>query len=89
MKHRRVGQSGLKVSEIAYGNWISYSEGAAEQMVRAALEHGITTFDTADIYGGTRAEAILGTVLSEVPRESVEICTKVCAPQALAPITAA
>ncbi len=80
MKHRRVGQSGLKVSEIAYGNWISYSEGAAEQMVRAALEHGITTFDTADIYGGTRAEAILGTVLSEVPRESVEICTKVCAP---------
>lgn len=79
MKHRRVGQSGLKVSEIAYGSWISYSEEAAEKIARTALEHGITTFDTADVYGGSRAEAILGNVLSEAPRESVEICTKVCA----------
>jgi aryl-alcohol dehydrogenase-like predicted oxidoreductase len=77
MEHRRLGKSGLKVSEIAYGSWISYTEGAATEAARAALEHGITTFDTADVYGGTRAEVVLGHVLKDVRRESVEICTKV------------
>ncbi|MFD5559886.1 aldo/keto reductase family protein [Kitasatospora griseola] len=80
MKHRSLGRSGLKVSEIAYGSWISYTEGSAERIAREALEQGITTFDTADVYGGTRAEVVLGRALANVRRESVEISTKVFSP---------
>jgi aryl-alcohol dehydrogenase-like predicted oxidoreductase len=81
MKHRRLGRSGLKISEIAYGNWLTHgsqvAEEAARECVAAALDEGITTFDTADQYAGTRAEAVLGRALHGVRRESVEICTKV------------
>src|SRR5580658_689892 len=81
MEHRHLGRSGLKVSEIAYGNWITHGsqveEDAARQCVAAALEEGISTFDTADVYAGTRAEAVLGRALHGVRRESVEIFTKV------------
>ncbi len=81
MEHRHLGRSGLKVSEIAYGNWITHGsqveEDAAKACVAAALDEGITTFDTADVYAGTRAEAVLGRALHGVRRESVEICTKV------------
>ncbi|UFQ13957.1 MULTISPECIES: aldo/keto reductase family protein [Streptomyces] len=80
MKHRSLGRSGLKVSEIAYGSWISYTEGSAERIAREAVEQGITTFDTADVYGGTRAEVVLGRALQNVRRESVEISTKVFSP---------
>ena len=59
MEHRHLGRSGLKVSEIAYGNWITHGsqveEDAARQCVAAALDEGISTFDTADVYAGTRA----------------------------------
>lgn len=69
------------VSEIAYGNWITHGsqveEDAAVACVRAALDAGITTFDTADVYAGTRAESVLGRALNGVRRESLEICTKV------------
>ncbi len=81
MKHRRLGRSGLKISEIAYGNWITHGsqveEDAARACVAAALDEGITTFDTADVYAGTRAEEVLGRALAGVRRESIEICTKV------------
>ncbi len=81
MEHRRLGRSGLKVSEIAYGNWITHgsqvAEDAARRCVEAALDEGITTFDTADVYAGTRAEEVLGRALRGVRRESVEIFTKV------------
>ena len=81
MEHRHLGRSGLKVSEIAYGNWITHGsqveEDAARACVAAALDEGITTFDTADVYAGTRAEEVLGRALHGVRRESVEICTKV------------
>jgi aryl-alcohol dehydrogenase-like predicted oxidoreductase len=81
MEYRHLGASGLKVSEIAYGNWITHGsqieEEAAQACVRAALEEGISTFDTADVYAGGRAEEVLGRALKGVPRESVEICTKV------------
>ena len=60
MQHRFLGNSGLKVSEISYGNWITHGgqveEDAARACVERALELGITTFDTADVYAGTRAE---------------------------------
>jgi aryl-alcohol dehydrogenase-like predicted oxidoreductase len=81
MEYRHLGKSGLKVSEIAYGNWITHgsqvAEEAARDCVRAALDAGVSTFDTADVYAGGRAEEVLGRALAGVPRESVEIFTKV------------
>ncbi len=81
MEHRRLGRTGLKISEIAYGNWITHGsqveEDAARACVAAALDEGITTFDTADVYAGTRAEEVLGRALAGLRRESVEIFTKV------------
>src|ERR1700689_1357465 len=81
MEHRHLGKSGLKISEITYGNWVTHGsqveEDAARQCVAAALDEGISTFDTADAYAGTRAEAVLGRALHGVGRESVEIFTKV------------
>ena len=67
MEFRHLGRSGLLVSEISYGNWITHGsqveEDAAVACVRAALDEGITTFDTADVYAGTRAEEVLGRAL--------------------------
>jgi len=81
MEYRHLGASGLKISEIAYGNWITHGsqieEDAARGCVRAALDEGISTFDTADAYAGGRAEEVLGRALAGVRRESVEIFTKV------------
>jgi len=81
MEHRHLGRSGLRVSEIAYGNWITHGSQVEEETalacVRAALDEGISTFDTADVYAGGRAEEVLGRALKDVPRESVEIFTKV------------
>lgn len=81
MEFRHLGRSGLIVSEISYGNWITHGsqveEDAAKQCVQAALDEGITTFDTADVYAGTRAEEVLGRALKGVRRESLEILTKV------------
>jgi aryl-alcohol dehydrogenase-like predicted oxidoreductase len=81
MEFRHLGRSGLMVSEIAYGNWITHGSQVAEEAARAcvaaALDEGITTFDTADVYAGTRAEDVLGRALEGIRRESIEICTKV------------
>jgi aryl-alcohol dehydrogenase-like predicted oxidoreductase len=81
MNHRHLGRSGLLVSEISYGNWITHGsqveEDAALACVRAALDNGITTFDTADVYAGTRAEAVLGRALKGERRQGLEIFTKV------------
>ncbi len=84
MEFRYLGNSGLKVSEISYGNWVTHgSQVEADQAtacVRAALEAGITTFDTADVYANGKAEAILGDALAGERRESLEIFTKVYFP---------
>src|SRR5436190_10517554 len=81
MEFRHLGRSGMLVSEISYGNWITHGsqveEDAATACVRAALDLGITTFDTADVYAGTRAEAVLGRALKGQRREGLEIFTKV------------
>ncbi|MGY1913901.1 aldo/keto reductase family protein [Blastococcus sp. SYSU DS0973] len=81
MEFRRLGRSGLTISEIAYGNWLTHGgqveEDAAQACVRAALDVGITTFDTADVYAGTRAETVLGAALDGHRRESIELFTKV------------
>lgn len=81
MEFRYLGRSGLAISEIAYGNWLTHGsqveEEAALACVRAALDVGITTFDTADVYAETRAEAVLGRALKGERREGLEIFTKV------------
>src|SRR5688572_26594917 len=81
MEFRHLGRSGMLVSAISYGNWITHGsqveEDAATSCVRAALDLGITTFDTADVYAGTRAEVVLGEALKGQRREGLEIFTKV------------
>ncbi|CRK55669.1 Potassium channel beta chain [Alloactinosynnema sp. L-07] len=81
MQFRRLGRSGLNVSEISYGNWLTHGsqveEDAAHACVRAALDAGITTFDTADVYANTKAESVLGRALAGERREGLEIFTKV------------
>jgi aryl-alcohol dehydrogenase-like predicted oxidoreductase len=81
MEFRHLGRSGLLISEIAYGNWITHGsqveEDAAVSCVRAALDEGITTFDTADVYAGGRAEEVLGRALKGERRQGLEILTKV------------
>ena len=84
MEYRRLGSSGMYVSEISYGNWVTHGSqveaDAALKCVRTALDVGITTFDTADVYAGTKAESILGRALKGVKRESYELFTKVYFP---------
>ena len=81
MEFRHLGDSGLIVSEIAYGNWLTHGsqveEDAAQACVRAALDAGITTFDTADVYAGGRAEEVLGRALQGERRQGLEVLTKV------------
>ncbi|UAJ81187.1 aldo/keto reductase family protein [Leifsonia sp. ZF2019] len=81
MEFRYLGNSGLKISEIIYGNWLTHASqvenDTAARSVRAALDAGITTFDTADAYANTAAEKVLGDALKGERRASLEIFTKV------------
>src|SRR5918997_4409428 len=81
MEFRYLGDSGLKISEITYGNWLTHGSqvenDTATQCVHAALDAGVTTFDTADAYANTAAETVLGEALEGQRRESLEILTKV------------
>ena len=81
MEFRYLGSSGLKISEITYGNWLTHGSQVendiATQCVHAALDVGITSFDTADTYANTKAETVLGDALKGHRRESLEIFTKV------------
>ncbi|MBF4599373.1 aldo/keto reductase family protein [Frigoribacterium sp. VKM Ac-1396] len=84
MKFRYLGNSGLKVSELTYGNWLTHGSqvenDTATRCVRAALDVGISSFDTADVYANTQAETVLGEALKGERRESLEIFTKVYGP---------
>ncbi|HEY2041067.1 MAG TPA: aldo/keto reductase family protein [Jatrophihabitans sp.] len=81
MEFRYLGNSGLKISEITYGNWLTHGSQVenhvATECVKAALDVGITSFDTADVYANTKAETVLGDALKGQRRESLEIFTKV------------
>lgn len=81
MKFRHLGNSGMKISEICYGNWLTHGSQVENEQamacVRAALDVGITTFDTADVYANTAAETVLGAALKGQRRASLEIFTKV------------
>lgn len=84
MEYRKLGNSGFKVSAVTYGNWLTHASQVendrANACVRAALDAGITTFDTADAYANTAAEVVLGDALKGERRESLEIFTKVYFP---------
>jgi len=80
MKYRRVGTSGLKVSEIAYGSWLTFSNQVeldhAKTIIRKAFDLGINYFDTADVYENGSAETMLGEVLPGYDRAAYVIATK-------------
>jgi aryl-alcohol dehydrogenase-like predicted oxidoreductase len=84
MEYRKLGNSGMYISAIALGNWATHGEtvdqDVATACVRRALDHGITTFDTADAYANTKAETMLGEALKDIRREGVVIMTKVFFP---------
>lgn len=81
MEHRHLGRTGMLVSSLSYGNWLTHGsqieQDQATACVRAALDAGITTFDTADVYAIGKAEEVLGAALKGVRRDSIEIFTKV------------
>lgn len=81
VEYRYLGNSGLKITEITYGNWVTHGlqveRERAVKTVHRALDLGITSFDTADVYANTEAEKILGKALAGIPREDLEIFTKV------------
>ncbi|MDN5558088.1 MAG: aldo/keto reductase family protein [Ruaniaceae bacterium] len=81
MAYRYLGNSGLKVNEIIYGNWLTHGSQVeaetAAACVAAALDEGITTFDTADVYANGRAEEVLGNALRAERRESLVVLSKV------------
>ena len=81
MEFRHLGNSGLIISEIAYGNWLTHGsqveEDTATSCVRTALDAGITTFDTADVYAQGKAEEVLGRALKGERRDGLEIFSKV------------
>ncbi|WP_138444954.1 aldo/keto reductase family protein [Sinomonas susongensis] len=81
MEFRYLGNSGFKISEIIYGNWLTHAsqvdDETAGKSIHAALDAGISSFDTADAYANTAAEAVLGNALKGERRESIEIFTKV------------
>ena len=79
--YRHLGSSGLKITEITYGNWLTHGSqveaGTAIECVHTALDLGITSFDTADVYANSVAEEVLGRALAGRRRESLEVFTKV------------
>ncbi len=81
MEYRKLGNSGFKISAVTYGNWLTHGsqveDDRAHACIKAALDAGITTFDTADVYANTVAEEVLGNALHGLRRESLEILTKV------------
>ncbi|MGB3895112.1 aldo/keto reductase family protein [Mycolicibacter sinensis] len=90
MEFRYLGNSGLQISEITYGNWLTHGSqvenDVATACVHAALDAGITTFDTADVYANGAAEEVLGAALKGQRRSSLEIFTKVYWPIGPAPL---
>ncbi len=84
MNLRKLGSSGIEVSEISLGSWLTYSGGVereqAKACVKAAFEAGINFIDTANVYGAGAAESLLGEVLADYDRSSYVLATKVFFP---------
>ena len=84
MQYRQLGNGPLQVSELSFGTWLTVAGGlgreAAIRCIHAALDHGITLFDTANQYGAGEAERVLGQALRGLPRDRYLIATKVYFP---------
>ena len=84
MKYRKLGDSGVEVSEIAFGSWLTTSGGVQREQaiacVHRALDRGITLIDTANVYGRGAAETVLGEALAGLPRDSYVLATKLFFP---------
>lgn len=80
MKYRRLGRSGLKVSEVSLGSWLTYGKSVedetATRTIRRAYELGINSFDSANVYERGQGERVMAKALSVFPRESYIITTK-------------
>jgi voltage-dependent potassium channel beta subunit len=89
MKYRRLGNSGLKISEIGLGSWLTFGKSVNNQTaydcIHKAYELGINFFDTANAYENGRAEEVLGEVLKEYPRSSYVVATKLFFPMGPGP----
>jgi aryl-alcohol dehydrogenase-like predicted oxidoreductase len=84
VQRRRLGTSDLEISTVALGSWLTYSGGIGreqtEACTRAALEAGVTLFDTANVYGRGAAEEAWGEILAGYPRDAYALATKVYFP---------
>jgi voltage-dependent potassium channel beta subunit len=81
MHYRRLGRTGLKISEISLGAWITFGsqidEATASELIHAAYEQGVNFFDNADIYANGKAEEVMGASIRDLPREALVISSKV------------
>lgn len=81
MHYRRLGQSGLKVSEISLGAWVTFGDQVdqknAHKLIHAAYDYGVNYFDNADAYGNGEAERLMGLAIKDIPREALVISSKV------------
>lgn len=81
MHYRRLGRTGLKVSEISLGAWITFGSQIDEQsssdLIHAAYEQGVNFFDNADMYANGKAEEVMGSAIRDLPREALVISSKV------------
>jgi len=84
MHYRRLGRSGLKISEISLGSWVTFGSqlngDAVIDLVHAAFDQGVNFFDTADSYANGLAETLLGQAVGSLPRQDVVLSTKVFFP---------
>jgi len=81
MHYRRLGSSGLKISEISLGAWLTFGNQIEKQtaidLIHAAYDHGINFFDNADIYANGQAEIVMGEAIKDLAREALVISSKV------------
>ncbi|HEX2622617.1 MAG TPA: aldo/keto reductase, partial [Phototrophicaceae bacterium] len=81
MHYRRLGRSGLKISEISLGAWVTFGDQIeaklADDLIHAAYDAGINFFDNADIYANGQAEEVMGKAIQDIPREALVISSKV------------
>jgi voltage-dependent potassium channel beta subunit len=81
MEYRRMGRSGLKLSAISLGGWITFGGQIdvrmTSEILHRAYELGVNFFDVADVYSGGRAEEALGASVKDLPREALVLSSKV------------
>ncbi len=84
MHYRRLGRSGLKVSEISLGTWITFDQQMDQKtaitLIHEAFDQGVNTFDTADVYGDGQTEITIGKAIHDLPREALVLSSKIFYP---------